>query len=498
MCGTLELGRMDVYLGDFYIRDLESGRLTHDEALQLMLSLWKLINDQYREVDGRIIIGGKGRPNEANADSFALLALETVQAYGKAILPQLTLRFYTEMNPALMEKALSLIGEGHTFPLLYNDDVLIPAVQKAMEVAVELAEQYVPLGCGEIVLNHMGFGTPSGALNVLKALEISLHNGVDPVTGQPMGLATGEFKDFQTFEELLEAYKKQLNNAIEILADHEELEYVVSGQTAPYLYLSLLYDDCLERGKGIFAGGIRYLGGSLETYGNVNAADSLTAIRQLVFEWKVIAPARLLEVLENNFAGFEAERRLMQDCPKYGNDDPTADGMMVDLHNFLCNTIRDQRDRTLLDWYLAVLINNSQNTTLGRWVGASADGRKAGAALANANNPSSGSDRKGLTAFLNSLVKPDPTIHAGFVQNMRFGRDMFDHQRDNLEALLATYFKKGGSQAMITVINRGDLEKALLEPEKYKDVFVRVGGFSARFVDLPKDVQVEILYRTTY
>jgi pyruvate-formate lyase len=498
MSGSLELGRMDIYLGDFYAADIDSGRLTEEEALAMMCSLWKLINDQYREVDGRIIIGGKGRANETNADRFALLALETTRAYGRAILPQLTLRFYQGMNPALMETALDLISEGHTFPLLYNDDVLVESVIQAHGLPREAAEQYVPLGCGELVIDHQGFGTPSGALNVLKALEIALHNGVDPITGARLGLATGEFKDFADFEDFLAAYKQQLTNYIEILADHEELEYVVSAQQAPYLYLTLLYDDCLERGKAIFDGGIRYLGGSLETYGNVNAADSLTAIKHLVFDSQKLSPERLLAALEANFDGYETERRWMMDCPKYGNDDPAADQMMVSLHDFICNTIRDQRKRTNLDWYLAVLINNSQNVTLARWVGATPDGRKAGTAMANANTPAGGNDQKGITALMNSIVKPATGIHAGSVQNMRFGRDTIVNQREKFNALLETYFMQGGSQAMLTVINRGDLEKALVEPEKYQDVFVRVGGFSARFVDLPKDVQVEILSRTTY
>jgi pyruvate-formate lyase len=498
MCGTLELGRMDVYLGEFYAHDIDHGIITEEEALVLMRSIWKLINDQFREVDARIIIGGRGRTDETTADRFALLALETTRTFGRAILPQLTLRFYEGMNPLLMQKAYQLIGEGHTFPLLYNDDVLVPGVANAHCVPMEIAEQYVPLGCGEIVLDHMGFGTPSGALNILKALEVTLRDGIDAVTGQRMGLATGKLQDFSTFEEFFAAFKKQLAYFIEILADHEELEYVITGQTSPYLFLSLLYDDCLPRGKGIFNGGIRYLGGSLESYGMVNAGDSLAAIKELIFDKQRLAPAQLVAALDNNFNGYEKERKLMIDCPKYGNDDPAVDNIQVELHNFVCNTIRDQRERTNLDWYLNVIINNSQNTTLGRWVGASADGRKAGAAMANANTPSGGNDKKGVTALVNSIVKPSPAIHAGAVQNMRFGRDVFLCDREKFEAIMGTYFKKGGSQAMITVINRGDLEKALVEPEKYKDLFVRVGGFSARYVDLPKDVQLEILSRVTY
>jgi pyruvate-formate lyase len=498
ICGSLELGRVDIYLGDFYVNDIDNGVITEAEALSLMHSYWKLINDLFRDVDGRVIIGGRGRRNEENADRFALLVLETMRTYGRAILPQTTLRFYEGMNPELMEKSITLIGDGHTFPLLYNDDVLVPGVAAAHDVPVEDAEQYMPLGCGEITIDHMGFGTPSGSLNVLKALDVTLRNGVDHITGKQLGLATGELKDFKTFEDFFDAFKKQLAFFIEILADHEDLEYVESAKHAPYLYLSMLYDDCIARGKAIFDGGIRYLGGSLESFGSVNSADSLTAIKKMVFDEKLISAEQLMEALNHNFVGYEREHKLLKEAPKYGNDDEYADAIMVELHDFMCNTIRDQRERTNLDWYLNVLINNKQNTILGRWVGASADGRKAGREMANANTPSGGNDKKGVTALINSLVKPSHKIHAGTVQNMRFGRDFFTTDRPRFEFLLDTYFKKGGAQAMITVINRGDLENALVEPEKHQDLFVRIGGFSARYIDLPRDVQLEILSRVTY
>lgn len=498
MCGSLELGRMDVFLGDFYAHDIDHGIITEAEALSLMQSVWRLIIELFRDVDGRIIIGGKGRRNEENADRMALLILETMRTYGKDILPQLTLRFYEGMKPELMEKSLALIADGFTFPLLYNDDVLVPGVAQSHDVPIEVAEQYMPLGCGEIVLDHMGYGTPSGSLNVLKAVDITLRDGLDNITGKRLGLPTGDLKDFKTFDDFLSAYKKQLKFFIEILADHEELEYVETGKQSPYLYLSMLYDDCMERGKGIFSGGIRYLGGSLESFGSVNAADSVTAIKYAVYDKKLISPERLVEALDNNFVGYEKEHKILMEAPKYGNDDAYADEIMVHMHDFICNTIRDQRNRTNLDWYLNVLINNKQNTILGRWVGATPDGRKAGDAMANGNTPSGGNDKNGITALLNSLVKPSQTNHAGTVQNMRFGHDFITCNQAKFETLLAIYFKKGGPQAMITVINKGDLEKALEEPEKYKDVFVRIGGFSARYVDLPRDVQLEILSRKTY
>ena len=190
--------------------------------------------------------------------------------------PQLSLRFYEGMNPALMEKALEVIGEGRTYPILYNDDVNIPAVEHAFELPQEEAEQYVPFGCGEYIINHRSFGTPSGVINLLKCLEVTMRNGVDPTTGERVGLELGDLSSFATFDELFEAYKRQVEYLVDFMAMQEQMEYEVVGETMANLYLSMLYDDCIERGKGIFSGGIRYLGGTLETYGNTNTADSLT------------------------------------------------------------------------------------------------------------------------------------------------------------------------------------------------------------------------------
>lgn len=490
-------GRMDVYLGDFYARDLDRGVLTEDEALALMQALWRLMAARNTRVHGRVIIGGKGRPHEANADRFALLAMEATRTV-HAIEPQLSLRFYRGMNPALMEKALTVIGEGRTFPMLYNDDVNVPAVMQAFRVEHAEAEQYVPYGCGEYIIEHKSFGTPSGVINLLKALEVTLHNGIDPLTGRKMGLALGAFKDFKSFDELWRAYQKQVEFFVELMADHEALEYKIAGEAAPFLYMSMLYDDCLSRGKGVFSGGIKYLGGTLETYGNTNTADSLTAIKELVYDNKVLSPEQVLAALDANFEGFAPQRRLMLNAPKYGNDDERADGMLLQVHDHVCNFVRRQADRVGLHSYLVVAINNSANTLMGHQTAASADGRLAGEPMANGNAPSGGNDRKGATAFLNSIVKPSTAIHAGAVQNMKFSRELFANGRTKLRALLATYFAKGGAQAMITVVNRAELEAALLEPEKYQHLFVRVGGFSARFVELARDVQLEILNRTLY
>lgn len=490
-------GRLDVGLGSFLARDLDAGRLTEEAALRLMQSLWRLMAARRTRVHNRVIVGGRGRRNEADADRFALLAMEATRTV-REIEPQLSLRFYEGQHPALMQKALDVIGEGRTFPMLYNDDVNIPAVQQAFGVERDEAEQYVPYGCGEYVLEHRSLGTPSGVINLLKALEVTLHDGVDPLTDTPMGLALGAFRDFGGFEELWCGYTRQVEHYVEIMADQQALEYEVAGQEAAFLYLSMLYDDCIERGRALLDGGIRYLGGTLETYGNTNVADSLTAIKHLVYDTGRVTPDELLAALDANFQGHPHMRRLLQRVPKYGNDDDQADAMLLRVHEHVCRYTRQRGERTPLHSYLVVVINNGANTLMGRWTAASADGRRAGAPMNNGNAPSSGADSKGVTALLNSLVKPSPAIHAGAVQNLKFSPVLFTRHRAELEALLQTYFDLGGAQAMITVVSRGDLERAMEEPENYRHLFVRVGGFSARFVTLPWDIQREILERTLY
>lgn len=276
------------------------------------------------------------------------------------------------------------------------------------------------------------------------------------------------------------------------------MEYDACAADAPFSFFSLMFDDCLERGKPVFDGGIRYLGGTLETYGNINTSDSLAALKKVVFDEKLCTKKELQTALSQNFRGYEKLREKLIAAPKYGNDDDRIDSLAARLHCDVCGAIRDSAKEAGLDTYLAVLINNSMNTTFGLLTGASPDGREANTYMANANNPVGGMDKNGITAMLSSLLKLRTDVHAGAVQNMRFSHDMFGPLRDKMEALLEAYFNGGGAQSMITVLGRGDLEAALEKPELYGDLIVRVGGFSARFVELERPVQLELISRTLY
>lgn len=490
-------GRLDVALGDLLAADVDGGRLTADEALELVRSLWRLMAARRTRVHNRVIVGGVGRPNEENADRFAMLAIEASRTVLEPE-PQLTLRIYDDMNGDVKAAALRSIGEGRTFPMLYNDDVNVPAVVQALGVDRCEAERYVPFGCGEYIIEHSGLGTPSGVLNLAKALEVTLHDGVDPLSGGRVGLSLGRFEDVETFDDLWAAYATQVEHFVSLMAEHEAIEYRVAGEQFSGLFLSMLYDDCLERGQGVLDGGVRYLGGTLETYGNTNTADALTAIHRLVFEEGSLSRERLLDALDADFVGFERERRLLQEEPKYGNDLDEPDEMLVRVDRHVAEATEAQAARVGLHSYNIVVINNSANTLMGHFTAASADGRRSGTPLNNGNAPSSGNDRRGMTALLNSMVKPSTSIHAGAVQNLKLSPDLFRTRLAETEALLDTYFECGGAQAMITVVSRGDLEAAMRHPERYRHIFVRVGGFSARFVDLSADVQMEILQRTLY
>ncbi len=498
--GARNYGRMDDYLGDLYVADLDSGRIKEEEAIRLLSGIWHLMSDRNYRYDTRLIIGGKGRSHVANADQLALIIMETSNRV-RDIVPQVALRFYKGQNPELYKKGLDIIGSGYTYPMLYNDDVNIPAVQKAFDVPYEEAIHAIQYGCGEYVLNHRSVGTPSGVINLLQAVLVTLNKGIDPVTGNSMGMPHDryvKYNNFATFNDFISAYKEQVEYHVVPLALHEKLEYDFAGRDNPYLHTSLLMNDCIERGKAVFSGGVRYLGGTLESYGNSNAADSLVAIRELVYEKKILTLDQLSAILAADFKGYEKERKMMLACPKYGNDDEVADAMLTEIHEHLCNFTRDQKTNSGLNSYLIVVINNDANTVMGQFTHASPDGRKAYTYLNPGNNPVGGADKNGITAMLNSLVKPDPSIHAGAVQNMKFSRQMFIQHRRELEVLLATYFQNGGAQAMLTVISRGDLEEAIKHPENYQNLIVRVGGFSERFVNLPPETQQEILSRTLY
>ncbi|MCS6242588.1 MAG: hypothetical protein H2172_01815 [Opitutus sp.] len=497
LTGTINFGRLDVVLGPYLCRDLHSGATTWAEALKVMQNFYTILEEEILHYDARIIVGGMGRENEAAPDRFALLAMETTESLSLP-LPQLTLRFYSGQNPALLEKAYDVIGKGKTFPMLYNDEVNVPAVEKAFAVDRETAREYLPFGCGEYMIHHRSCGTPNAIINLQRCLESAINHGRCLSTGRSIGPDYGDLTCYPDFESLWSAYTRTVEFFLDPLAKAQDSVYRTTGRECPYSLISLLYDDCLGRGRSIFDGGIRFLGGTNETYGNNNAADSLTAIEKLVYQERACTAADLLSALRDNWEGHELLQRRFKEAPKFGNDDTAADAMVCRVHDHVCLGTSAAARGTGLHHFLVVVINNDHNTRWGKFTSASADGRKNGDPLAPGNAAGPGCDRNGLSALLNSQAKPDPSIHAGTVQNVKLTPALPRQHRPLYHALFNTYFKQGGTQTMVTVTSREDLLAAIEHPEKYANLLVRVGGFSVRFIDLDAATQREILSRTEH
>jgi pyruvate-formate lyase len=496
LSGTDNFGRMDVYLGDFLVHDLDSGTLSENQAREIFRALWLFMLKAMPGFTSRIILGGIGRRNERNADRFAMLALMTTQEL-RSPTPQLSLRIYDGLDRRLYDKALDMIGDGCTFPILYNDNALVPSIAKSFHVSIKEAQQYVVSDCGEHHLEHRSLNSPNGNLSLAKALDLVIHNGYCTITKNCVGLATGDFRKFRTFDDLWKAYTAQVEAAMAVICDRQAVLYETMSAQAPFLFESILYDECIARNKGLFAGGARYKGILTEIYGTITAADSLFAIKKVVFDKKIVTPEKLLAMLDADFIGYEHEHQIFRNLPKYGNDIDSVDSMAQNVHNHICRAANAHAKRLGLDWSLVDLINVNGNVLLGKNVGATPDGRKALQPLNNANNPVAGKDVSGATALLNSLVKLDASNVGGQVQHFMCSRELFSPElRPRLTALLDTYFANDGIQLMITTVNRDDLENAMKEPEKYQNLMVRIGGFSARFVTLDIELQRDIVART--
>ena len=499
LAGVINYGRLDDYLGPYLVADLKSGRLTDEEAYRYIHSLWTMIENRRTTVNGRIIVGGKGRKHPKEADVFLHIAMKVAKNC-RYVEPQFTLRFDKDTSEEIWDEALDALGAGATYPTLYNDDVNVPAVMYGMRVDEKTAEQYVPFGCTEFVIQGQSTGTPNICINLLKLFTIYMNDGIDPIDGKrksgPVSLK--KLEEYQTFEEFYDGYKALLDYYLDLSVKAQYHSYEVMNQHVSFLFTSLLTDDCIARGKALLDGGVRYLGGTNETYGNINTSDSLWVIRDLVFNQKKYTLRQLNDAMLANFNGYEALRKDCLNCDKYGNDLETADTMANDLYEFVAKGVRNRGIAIGMQYFLIVISNNQLNTEWGNRTAASPDGRLSYMYMNPANNPQGGANKSGPTAMLNSLAKFDAKYHGGSVQNIKFSPSMFNENRAVIKSLFKTYFAKGGCHLMVTVVDKGVLEDAVEHPENYPDLIVRVSGFSAVFVDLSPNIQQELLSRVLY
>jgi len=497
--GVINYGRMDDVLGPYLQHDLDQGIINEEEAYRYLKSLWKMIENRRTTVNGRIIVGGYGREHPKEADTFARICLRVCKDT-RYVEPQFTLRFNKETAPDILDMAYDCIGSGATYPTLYNDEVNVPAVEYAMRIDRRMAEQYVPFGCGEFVIQGKSVGTPNILINLLKLLNITLNGGIDPMDGirRSGPVEIPDCAEFQTFEELYDKYKELVDYYLDLSVQAQYHSYQVMNREVSFLFTSILMDDCIGRGKAVLDGGIEILGGTNETYGNINASDALWAVKKLVFEEKKYTLNELHQAQLADFNGYEKIRRDLLKQDKYGNDKTECDQLANDFYEFVAKGNRQRGIDIGMDYFLIVISNNQTNTDWGKETFASLDGRKTGVYLNPANNPQGGAAKSGPTACLNSLSRFKARYHGGSVQNIKFTPRMFNRDREKIRMMFDTYFRKGGCQLMVTVVDHGILEDAQKNPENYPDLIVRVAGYSAVFVNLTKDIQEELLSRTLY
>ena len=499
IAGVINYGRMDDVLGTYLKQDIDQGRLSKDEAIAYIKSLWMLIENRRTTVNGRIIVGGQGRKDPEAADLFTRYALEVCHEM-RTVEPQFTLRFDSTTPEDIMQKAYDCIASGATYPTLYNDEVNVPAVEYAMRVPKKVAQHYVPFGCGEFVIQGKSLGTPNILLNLVKIMQIALNEGKDPMDGiQKNGpVEVKPLSSFKTFDDFYDQYKQLLDYYFDLSVEKQLKSYEIMNQEASFLFSSILMDDCLERQKSILDGGIEILGGTNETYGNINASDALYVIKHFVYDTKKYSFEELNQAALNNYQENPRLRELIWNLPKYGNDHDEVDALANDLFEYVAKGIRDRGIEHGMDYFLIVISNNQTNTDWGKETDASLDGRYRGQFMNPANNPQGGASRKGPTAVLNSLAKFDAKYHGGSVQNIKFTPRMMKADREKVQYLFKVYFKQGGPQLMVTVVDHQALEDAQKNPQNYPDLIVRVAGYSARFIDLSKDIQDELLSRVLY
>jgi formate C-acetyltransferase len=369
-----------------------------------------------------------------------------------------------------------------------------------MDIPILDAYNYILCDCGEIsVGGGTSYGAPDAGIQALKCLELALHNGRLHKDNVQYGLRTGEIEEFNSFNDVLNAYFKQIENIYTHTVAMADKSDYIRGSNCVFLFRSLLVDDCIEKGKVLFRGGAKYNWLVNELQGMTNLYDSLAAIRKIVYEKKELTLKELVDILDNDYEGAENIRLyLLNDVPKFGNDVQYVDEIAKKILSHLVFLSSKYKMR----WRKGSTVVENISTTVhidARNTGATADGRKIGMPLSSSIGPTAGLDKKGPTAVFKSVSKLTKNILNGAsVLNISFDVSFLETQelRDRIKNLLETYFELGGAQVQIIVNSRDTLLEAQKNPEKYASLLVRVGGFSARFVELSKETQDEIINRT--
>lgn len=503
-------GRLDQILFPYYNRSISEGIVTEKQAQELIDCFWLKFNEliKLRSNEGcrvhagfpmnqNLTIGGQNKEGIDATNDLTYMFLNA-QEHIHLSHPQFSLRIHKNTPHKLLKRALEVISLGGGIPQLISDEVLIPALLHR-GIPLKLARNYAPIGCVEVgVIGLWGRGN-GGYFNIPKVLELALNNGCDRLTGEQIGPRIGNPSSFKNFDDVMEAFRQQMAYCVRLLATENNIIDIVHAELMPHIFISSVVPGCIERGRDVTEGGALYNWTNPLGVGLANTIDSLAAIKKEVFEEEVISMKEVIEALDCNFEGKEKIQRMLIDSPKYGNDNDKVDFIGREIVNIFIDEL--EKHNTFRGGIMAPpsLFSLAVNLPFGWATGATPDGRKAGTPLADGISPSHGSDILGPTAVLKSASKIDHERTSGVILNQKFNPSVFKNPRDlmKLVELLRTYLLDlKGSHIQINVVSAEKLRKAQKEPEKYRNLVIRVTGYSAFFVELSKEVQEDIIERT--
>ena len=505
-------GHLDQHLFPFYKKGLQDGTIDREKAKELISCFWIKVNNHpappkvgvtaaesgtYNDFTN-INLGGLLPDGSDGVNEVSYLILDVIDEL-HLLQPQSNVQISHKTPNQFLKAACRVIRKGYGYPSVFNADEVVMEQIRVGKTAEDAREG----GCSGCIETG-AFGKEAyvltGYLNVPKILEITLNNGIDPLSGEAVGIQTGDPRSFETFDELYAAFENQLAYIVDLKIRVNNYIERAFAENAPAPFLSVVIADCIAKGKDYYDGGPRYNTNYIQCCGIGTITDSLSAIKKHVYEDKTVTMDHLLQALSNNFEGEEALRlRLKNKTPFFGNDDDYADSIMQRVYTSLFDKI-DGRPNTKNGEYHLNMLSTTCHVYFGKKLGATANGRFSGLPESDGTSPSQGADRNGPTAVIKSLGKMDQIKSGGTLLNQRFLPSVLKKEEDleKLTHLIRTYFKLNGHHIQFNIVDTKTLRSAQANPEDYRDLLVRVAGYSDYFVDLDVYHQEEIISRNEH
>ena len=503
-------GRFDQHLNPFYIKDTEEGILDDEKALELLECLWVKFNNQPAPPKVGVTVkesgtytdfanfntGGITPEGENGVNDVSYLILDCMDEM-KLLQPSSNVQISKKTPQKFLKRACEISRKGWGQPAFYNTEAIIQELLNAGKT-IEDARRGGTSGCVETGAFGNEAYILTGYFNLPKILELTLYNGYDIVSKKQIGLPLGYAKDFKSYEELFDAYKKQIEYLVDIKIEGSNVIEKIYAEYMPAPFLSVITNDCISKGKDYNAGGARYNTNYLQGVGIGTITDSLAAIKYNVFDEKKFTMEELIEAMEHNFEGYDMIANLVRNrTPKYGNDDDYADDIMKDVFNFYQKTVTG-RPNMKGGTYRINMLPTTCHVYFGEVMNASPNGRLAQKPVSEGISPEKGADTNGPTAVIKSCSKMDHLRTGGTLLNQKFTPSVVKGEEglDNMANLVRSYFNMDGHHIQFNVIDRETLIQAQKHPDEYKDLIVRVAGYSDHFRNLSKALQDEIIDRT--